>query len=97
MTTITMIDKNSAIEFFDSLSDDDLSKLVQRSVSETMYSIEMCYNFYYREFLKKNGYTKSEWKNATIFDNLRANEFSAYLSKRLNIKVREIHYFEFAI
>lgn len=84
-----------AYEFLNSINDEDLHNMLQRNISETMYSIEMCYNFEYREFLRKHDY--KEWKNATIFNTIRAEEFAHYISERFNIKLKEVRYFEFMI
>ena len=67
MTTV-IDEKNLAYEFLNSINDEDLRNMIQRNISETIYSIEMCYNFEYREFLKKFDF--KDWKNATIFNYL---------------------------
>lgn len=88
-------DKKLTFDFLDSIKDEELVKMIQSNVCETMNSIESCYNYEYCEFLKKYG--NENWSQFFIFDEISPKEFAEYINKRLKIQVHEIHYFEFII
>ena len=87
--------QNLEYEFLNSLNDEDLRNMIQKDISETMYSIKMCYNYEYHEFLKKHNI--KEWKNITIFDDMSEEDFSNYIKDRLSIQTKEIRYLEFIV
>ncbi len=88
------VEEKLVYEFLDSIKDEELRKFIQNDVEETIYSIEMCYNFEYREFLKNNNV--ENW-DVPIFKYIDNEKFAFYISKRFNIKLKEIRYFEFDV
>lgn len=88
-------DKKLTFDFLNSIKDEELVKMIQNDVCETMNSIESCYNYEYREFLKKR--SNENWSQFFIFDEISPKEFAEYINERLKIQVHEVHYFEFII
>ena len=96
MTLIAMKDEQKlAYDFLNTITDENLRSMIQRNVAETMYSIEICYNYEYREFLRKNG--KDIYLDATIFNTISDDEFMDYINSRLGIQYREFTRFEFVV
>lgn len=82
-------------DFLNSIKDEELVKMIQSDVCETMNSIELCYNYEYSEFLKKHD--NEDWSQFFMFDEISPKEFAEYINKRLKIQVHEVRYFEFIV
>ena len=93
MNGITELNK-LAFEFLHTIKDEDLYSLLQKNVPDSMYCIEMCYNYQYLQFLKSRGITNNY---TTIFADVSEEDFVFYISARFNIQLKEVHYFEFVL